>query len=190
MSPSALTVSSDDTSDTSDEGSRGQVSGSTAVDTAPRSAAPTYRARQRSISTRPLRHPSSSSVLRLKIKKRIVSGRRATKRDRSTALGGRKLSGKAPAKAAETTSAAVGSPEVKRCRPAHWSPVQSGVWLPPTGVRSLMDKVSITDVTANTLTVTVRECTTGEGFFRRSAVDDTRQPAATASSSTASADPT
>jgi hypothetical protein len=29
-----------------------------------------------------------------------------------------------------------------------------------------MDKVSITDVTANTLTVTVRECTTGEGFFR------------------------
>jgi len=206
VSPSALTLSSDDTSDDDDddvEGARRQDAGSTTV--ASRSldqdAATTYAARQRASSTRTPRRAasSSSSVLRLKIKKHIVAARRPPKRDRRTALVGRKLSAKVrgrTAAAGETTPVDVGSPEVKRCRPAHWSPVHSGrpaadVWLPPSGVRSLMDKVSITDVTANTLTVTVRECTTGEGFFRRSAGTDTEPPAPAASSSAAaSPDPT
>ena len=216
VSPSALTASSsddtsDDDDDDDDEGRRGrQHAASQPVDQA--AAGSTYAAasrghhhqqqqQQRSTSARPRppRHASSSlsSVLRLKIKKRIVSGHhRAPKRDRGTALGGRKLSAgkvRGTTAAGKPTSVEVGSsPEVKRCRPAHWSPVQSSarpadVWLPPTGVRSLMDKVSITDVTANTLTVTVRECTTGEGFFRRA---DSETPAVPASTSSASADPT
>jgi len=45
-----------------------------------------------------------------------------------------------------------------------------------------MDRVSITDVTANTLTVTVRECTTEEGFFRRPDAEETNETATTASS--------
>ena len=202
VSPTAFSVSSEDTSDDDDyiDSSRRNVGDSAAAAAASRSVdedSSTYSARQHSTSTRSPRQTSSSSpsVLRLKIKKRLVSGRPAPKRDgtsvrRKTPLVGRKLSGKVGGKTVASSSSEVGSPEVKRCRPAHWSPVHSGrqadVWLPPPGVRSLMDKVSITDVTANTLTVTVRECTTGEGFFRQSA--DT-EPAA-ASSSTTSAEPT
>jgi len=192
VSPTTFSVSSEDTSDDDDDdyedSSRRNVGGSAAA-AASRSVdedSSTYGARQHSSSTttRSPRQTSSSSpsVLRLKIKKRLVSGRR------KTPLAGRKPSGKAGVK--KVVSSAVGSPEMKRCRPAHWSPVHSGrqtdVWLPPPGVRSLMDKVSITDVTANTLTVTVRECTTEEGFFRQSADTDL----AAASSSTTSAEPT
>ena len=206
MSPTALSVSSEDTSDDDDEDnhSRRNISGSSAAAATSRSvdeAAATYGVRQHSTTTRTARttSPSSPSVLRLKIKKRLVSGRRTPKRDRSTALRktpfvGRKQSSKLRRKnvEGEATSSQAEAPEVKRCRPAHWSPVHSSrpadVWLPPPGVRSLMDKVSITDVTANTLTVTVRECTTGEGFFRRAT--DTDPPKAAASSSTTSTDPT
>ena len=58
-----------------------------------------------------------------------------------------------------------------------------------------MDRVSITDVTANTLTVTVRECTTGDGFFRRPTDTDADRrpqpsPALAASTSSASDAPT
>ena len=127
-------------------------------------AAATYSRRQHPSTARlPRKTPtpsSRSSVLRLKIKKRVVgAGKMPTTGRRRLKAGG--VSGD------QTPEARA----VKRCRPAHWSPVHSAnpadVWLPPPGVRSLMDKVSITDVTANTLTVTVRECTTGEGFFRR-----------------------
>jgi len=208
ISPTALSVSSKDTSDDDDDDddddSRRNISGST-VTAASRSvddeAAATYGVRQHSNTSRPARETSASSpsLLRFKLQKRLVTGRRPQKRDRVTAhrktpLGRRKLSGNVRGKsvAGKTTSSEMESPDVKRCRPAHWSPVHStkaaDVWLPPPGVRSLMDKVSITDVTANTLTVTVRECTTGEGFFRRSA--DTEPPTATASSSTTPADPT
>jgi len=205
VSPTALSVSSEDTSDDDDDDyddSRRHVGGGVAA-TSSRSvdeAAATYGVRQHSNTTRSPRQTSCStpSALRLKIKRRIVSGARAPKRDRSTALRktqltGKKMKGKVRGKIAEgKTASVVGSLEVKRCRPVHWSPVHSArpadVWLPPPGVRSLMDKVSITDVTANTLTVTVRECTTGEGFFRRSA--DTEPPTAATSSGSTPADAT
>lgn len=58
------------------------------------------------------------------------------------------------------------------------------VWLPPLGVRSLLDKVCITDVTANTLTVTIRECTTDEGFFSLTTLVASEPPKPTASGCT------
>jgi len=38
-------------------------------------------------------------------------------------------------------------------------------WRLTPKVKSLLDKVSVTDVTSDELTVTVKECTTDEGFF-------------------------
>ena len=41
-------------------------------------------------------------------------------------------------------------------------------WRPPTDAdsRRVLDQISITDVTANALTVTIRESATQDGFFR------------------------
>lgn len=38
-------------------------------------------------------------------------------------------------------------------------------WEPTAQAKALLDKVSITDVTSDALTITVKECTTNEGFF-------------------------
>ncbi|XP_074649366.1 uncharacterized protein LOC141904638 [Tubulanus polymorphus] len=39
-------------------------------------------------------------------------------------------------------------------------------WSPPANIKPLLDSVSITDVTTNNMTVTIKECTTDWGFFR------------------------
>lgn len=39
-------------------------------------------------------------------------------------------------------------------------------WIPPSNVKSLMDKVCITDVTTDSGTITFRECPSNSGFFK------------------------
>ncbi|ELT97418.1 hypothetical protein CAPTEDRAFT_221925 [Capitella teleta] len=45
-------------------------------------------------------------------------------------------------------------------------------WKPPEDTRPLLDQVFITDVTADDLTITIRESTTDTGFFKKRGVED------------------
>lgn len=45
-------------------------------------------------------------------------------------------------------------------------------WKPSPEVKSVLDKVSITDVSCEDVTITVKECTTDDGFFKKKNQDD------------------
>lgn len=52
------------------------------------------------------------------------------------------------------------------------STVEVTYWKPSPEVKSVLDKVSITDVSCEDVTITVKECTTDDGFFKKKNKDD------------------
>lgn len=50
--------------------------------------------------------------------------------------------------------------------------VEVSYWKPSPEVKSVLDKVSITDVSCEDVTITVKECTTDDGFFKKKNQDD------------------
>lgn len=52
------------------------------------------------------------------------------------------------------------------------SRVEVSYWKPSPEVKSVLDKVSITDVSCEDVTITVKECTTDDGFFKKKNKDD------------------